>query len=160
MSLTHVHLVLNHVPVLLTLVGLALLAWAAVRRSGEVRAVSLALFVVAAMAAAGVYLTGEPAEKAVKRLPGVNVAAIERHEDAAGVALGAVLALGAVSLVALVLGATRAGQRLGRGLVVVPLLLSVVTGGLMVWTASLGGKVRHTEIGGPPTVVSARAGHH
>jgi hypothetical protein len=160
MNLTHVHLALNHVPVVLTVVGLALLGLAAVRRSGELRTVSLSVFVLSAVIAVGVYVTGEPAEDAVEGLPGVSHSVVERHEDAAGIALVAVLALGAVSVAAMGLGATRLGRRFPGTLVTVPLLLSVVAGGLMIWTASLGGQVRHTEIRGDVTSGAAGAGGH
>ena len=160
MNLTHVHLALNHVPVVLTVVGLALLGLAAVRRSGELRTVSLGVFVLSALIAVGVYLTGEPAEDAVEGLPGVSHAVVERHEDAAGIALVAVLVLGAVSLVAMGLGVTRLGHKFPRTLVTVPLLLSVVAGGLMIWTANLGGQVRHTEIRGHVTSGAEAGGHH
>src|SRR5688500_14191615 len=98
MNLTHVHLMLNHVPVLATAFGLGLLVLAAWRRSDEVKKVALGLFVVGALLAVPVYLTGEPAEDAVEQLPGVSKAIIEQHEDAAAVAFTAIAVLGVAAL--------------------------------------------------------------
>jgi hypothetical protein len=144
MDLLHLHLLLNHVPVIGTFFGIALLLAALVRRSRELVVASLALFVLNAAVAVPVYLTGEPAEDRVEKLPGVSAAVIERHEEAAAVGFGAVAVLGAVSLVGLALAARN--KPVSRGLMAVPLVLAVVAAGLMAWTANLGGQVRHTEI--------------
>ena len=150
MNLTHVHLVLNHVPIVLTFVGLALLLAAALRRSTELRTAGLLMFLLSAMVAVAVYLTGEPAEESVEHMPGVTHAIIERHEDAAGFALASVVVLGAASTIALGLGLTKLTARpnVARAVLGLPLLISVAAGALLLWTAKLGGEVRHTEIRG------------
>ena len=94
---------LNHIPVLGTAFGLALLAWALFKRSEELKRVSLGVLVIVALFAIPAYLTGEPAEEAIEHLPGVNEEAIEEHEDAAKFAFAGVLVLGAVALGALIL---------------------------------------------------------
>jgi uncharacterized membrane protein len=144
MNLTHVHLMLNHVPVLATAFGLGLLVVGAWRRSDELKKAALGLFVVGALLAVPVYLTGEPAEDAVEQLPGVSKAIIEQHEDAAAVAFTAIAVLGVAAL---------AGLFLVRGDTLMPawfsslmFAASLVVAGLMTWTAYLGGQVRHTEI--------------
>src|SRR5689334_14228815 len=98
MNAPHLHLLLNHVPVLGTIFGLGLLAFAMVRRDPPLQRVACGVFVLAALLAVPAYLTGEPAEATVKGLPGVVDQLIERHENAAGVALGGVIALGLAAL--------------------------------------------------------------
>jgi hypothetical protein len=51
MTLTHLHLVLNHVPVLGTAFGLALLAFGIWRRSTELKKTALGVFVLTALMA-------------------------------------------------------------------------------------------------------------
>lgn len=69
---------------------------------------------------------------------------IEQHEEAAGVALGGVLAVGVVALAGLI---WFRGQRLMPAWFgVITLMGALVVSGLMAWTANLGGQVRHTEI--------------
>lgn len=149
MNTAHIHLLLNHVPVIGTLLGIALMAWAIVRRSTEVAKTALALFVILAPIALVVYLTGEPVEHIVERLPGVTEGAIEAHEEAATVAAIALGGLGVVALWALVYFRRRV---LPRAVLLIMLACSLGVGGLMAWTANLGGQIRHTEIraGAPP----------
>src|SRR5512140_1965426 len=103
MSPAHIHLALNHLPVVGTLLGLLLLLFGVVRRSDEVQKAALAVFVVAALLAVPTYFTGESTEEIVEHLPGVSEALIERHEDAALVAFAALGVLGLAALGALAL---------------------------------------------------------
>ena len=143
MNWAHGHLILNHVPVLGTVFGLALLAWAMLRRSDAVQRVALGTFVVIAMLALPVYFTGEPAEGVVEHAAGVSEAAIEAHEGAALVALIGVELLGLIGLGGLYL--SRRGRTPSAAAPRAALLVSIVVAGLMAWTANLGGQIRHVE---------------
>ncbi len=94
MNATHLHLLLNHLPVLGTLFGLGLLLFGIWRKSTELKKTSLGVLVLVALAAVPVYLTGEPAGDAVESLPGVSKPIMEQHEEAAGFAFTGSLALG------------------------------------------------------------------
>ena len=144
MNGAHIHLLLNHLPVVGTLIGVLLLAMAAWRRNGEIRAAALAVFVFSAVAAIPAHLTGESAEERVEHLPGVSEAIIERHESAALASTAALGLLGVMALAALWVGGR--GARLPRPLRLSIAVLSVLTMGLMARTANLGGQIRHTEI--------------
>ncbi|MCI0564610.1 MAG: hypothetical protein MN733_39585, partial [Nitrososphaera sp.] len=69
MNLAHVHLLLNHFPVIGTVFGFLFLAYAMAKKSEELKKVSLGIFVLIALIALPVYFTGEPAEEVVKHLP-------------------------------------------------------------------------------------------
>lgn len=144
MNTTHLHLVLNHIPVLGSAFGLALLIFALWRRSEELKKAALGVFVIVALLAVPAYLTGEPAEDVAEPLPGVSKPIIEQHEQAATIAFAGVVALGVGALAGLVL--------FHRGKVVptwfgsLMLAVSLIVTGLMAWAANLGGQVRHTEI--------------
>ena len=62
MNATHLHLMLNHIPVLGTVFGLGLLVFALWRKSEELKKAALGIFLIVALLAVPVYLTGEPAE--------------------------------------------------------------------------------------------------
>ena len=143
MSPVHVHLMLNHIPVVGMILALFLFAVAAVKRSDDIVKVILALFVLLGLVSIPVYLTGEPAEEAVEHLPGVSHDFIEAHEDAAAYALASVEVLGVASLVGLFLFRR---SRLPQWFVAVILILSIVASAVMVRTGNLGGQVRHSEI--------------
>lgn len=82
MTPAHIHLILNHVPILGTYFGIAPLVLALMRRSDELNRVALGVFVVAALFTIPVYLTGQPAEHAIEGAPGLSEAVIGPHEDA------------------------------------------------------------------------------
>ena len=144
MNLAHVHLALNHLPVVGAVAGFFLFLAAVARKSDELTKAGLIFFVFAAFSAVPVYFSGEPAEEIVKDMPDVSKAAIEEHEEAAEFASVMSLSLGAVSL-----GALLYARRKGTLPSWVPkaiLALSLATVLAMAWTANLGGLIHHAEI--------------
>ncbi len=146
----HVHLMINHFPVVGILGVLLLLAYAIVRKSNEVEMVALGLTVLLALMTIAVYLTGQAAEDTVKKLPGVTEASIGRHEEVADLSLILMEASGILALAGLFL-ARRRGV-MPRWLVPFVLILSLVTSVVVGYTANLGGEIRHSEIREPNAV--------
>jgi hypothetical protein len=144
MNWAYVHLSLNHLPVIGAIFGALLLLLALLRKSEELKRVSLGVFVFTALLALPVYFTGEPAKEVVKHLPGVAESLIEKHENAALFALLMAEATGLVALAGLIL--SRRAERVPGRIIGAALVLSLATSGLMGWTANLGGQIRHTEI--------------
>jgi hypothetical protein len=99
----HVHLMINHFPVIGVPIGILLLAYALVRKSEEIKTVSLGLFVLIALITIPVFLTGEGAEDVVKHIPGVTETYIGRHEESAELTLILIEVLGFLALTGLVL---------------------------------------------------------
>ena len=143
MSFVHVHLLLNHVPVIGAVLGVLLLAFALARRSDELGKAALGLFALLAAVSAVVFLTGEPAEELVEKLPGFSEALTERHEEAALVATVAMGLTGLFGLTTLVMFRKRP---LSRWVTPVALVVSLGASGFMGYAANLGGQIRHTEI--------------
>jgi hypothetical protein len=139
----HVHLLLGHVPVVALLFGAIWLALGVWRGSQEVQQAALGMFTLAAALTVPLYLTGQPATGLIKGLPGSSDRILEQHEAAAGVALAACLGLGLVAVGGLI---HCRGRRVAKWLVFALLVGSLATGGLMMWTANLGGQIRHSEI--------------
>ena len=148
MTATHLHLLLNHLPILGSFFGLALLAGGSVSHGGQLwlTRAALAFFIVVGVSAVGANLTGESAEHAVMKLPGVTRRAIHEHEEASEVALIAASLLGAAALATLLLQqrnhpATRRALWAVWG-------LALITAGLMARTGYEGGKIRRPELRG------------
>jgi peptidoglycan/LPS O-acetylase OafA/YrhL len=141
----HIHLVLTHIPVIGIGVVLAFLLAGLARRSRELKWVSLQMFVALALLCIAVYLTGSPASHQMREMPGISRETIHYHSSVADFAFGFMEVLGALSLGALVkfrnLGAIPA--RFMTALVALAFLVLI----LMIWTANLGGRIRHSEIG-------------
>lgn len=144
MDLLHLHLLLNHFPVIGTLIGIALLLLGLIIKNDAIKRVGLALFLVLALLTIVVYLTGEPAEERVERSAGVSKALIEEHETAALPALIAMEITGCISLIGLILS-FRTTKFANVGFAAT-LLLSILTFGLMARTGNLGGQIQHPEI--------------
>ena len=158
MNTAHLHLILNHVPVLGTAFGLAVLVWGLWQRSDDIKRLALTLLTVTALSAIPAYLTGEPAEGAVKGMADVAGNLIERHEEAAGVALAGALVMGAFAVVGLV--AFRRQRTVPSWFGVTTLLGAVAVSGLMAWAANLGGQVHHPEIRSGMAPVGQAERHH
>jgi hypothetical protein len=144
MNLAHLHLIMNHAPVLGAVFALGLFIFAQWVRSEDFKRAALGVLVINALLALPAYFTGEPAEGMIKSVPGVMESLIEPHEDAAGVALTGVLLLGAGALAGLIF--FRKGKIMPAWFSAVILAAALIVSALMAWTANLGGKIHHPEI--------------
>jgi uncharacterized membrane protein len=151
MTWAHVHLAVNHLPVVLVPVAMAMLGAGWAMNHDELRKAGLVWLVVAAITGGGAYFTGEPAEGIVEDLPSVSKPAIEEHEDAAMLAAVATVTAGVLALGALVIG--RGRTPVPGWLLVTTLVVGLVAAVLMVRTANLGGRISHPEIRGPSAFV-------
>jgi hypothetical protein len=143
MNLAHLHLILNHIPVIGIPVALMFLVYGLyVKNQSSQRFALLVLIGLAAMVLP-VYLTGEPAEEVVEHLPGVVESLIESHEDAAMFSLVLTLITGAAAFVALWFQKNPIKGHLFNLVVVGVASLAVLS---LLYTANLGGKIRHTEL--------------
>ena len=97
----HVHLMINHFPVIGVFGAILLFLYALVKKSDEMKRVSLGIFVLIALITIPVFFTGQAAEDVVKKLPGVTETYIDRHEEFADYAITVMEILGAASLLGL-----------------------------------------------------------
>ncbi len=143
----HVHLMINHIPVIGIPGTILLLIYALARKSEEVKMVAFGLFVLLAILTIFVYLTGDAASDIVKKLPGVTEGSIGSHEEVADLSLVLIEALGVLALAGLIF--LRRSGAIPKWIVSAVLVLSLVTAVIVGYTANLGGEIRHSEIRGP-----------
>jgi hypothetical protein len=145
LSPAHLHLVLNHIPVLGTMLFAPLvLVWGLLRRSRDVTQIGLLLAVLLAVTTIPIYLTGEPAEEQVENQPWFDERRVEAHEERAEVGLIAVLVTGAAALVGLWLARGRRPYR--RDVSIAVLVGLIVSASFFALAALDGGQIRHDEI--------------
>jgi hypothetical protein len=146
MNWAHVHLIINHVPVIGVPGAILLLCYGIIRKSQEVKMLSLGFFVLIALITLAVFFSGQSAADFIKELhlQGVTEAFIGRHEEIADLAVVFMELLGLLSLTGLFL-LHRKGA-IPAWTVVSVLILSILTAGVVGFTANLGGQIRHTEI--------------
>jgi hypothetical protein len=145
LSPSHLHLILNHIPILGTMIFAPLiLVWGLLRHSRDVVQAGLLLAIILALTSIPVYLSGDRAEEQVERESWFDKTRAQAHEERAEAGLIAVLITGAGAVVALARG--RKGKPLGVVLPSIVLAGLVVSAALFAAAAVVGGEIRHTEI--------------
>lgn len=144
LNFTHLHLLLNHVPTIGSVVALGLLLLAFVRRDDHLKHVGLEVLFVIALVTLPVYVSGLAAQYELRNRPEVSVDAIRVHHDAALIGFTVTEFAGFVAWLAL--WQTRRRGRPARGLVLTVTALLVVALAVMGRAATLGGEIRHPEI--------------
>jgi uncharacterized membrane protein len=143
-NLAHLHLLLNHFPIIGTVVGVGLFVGSLVGKNDDLKRAGLIIFAVMALLSLPTFFSGIGAEGAIEKLPGVSDALINRHEGAAILALLFMEITGALSLAGL--WQSHKFSRPARWNTVAVLLLSLITVSLMARVGTTGGDVRHPEI--------------
>ncbi len=144
MDWVHLHLALNHVPVLGTLFILLILITGLIKRSDELIRLSLLSFVVLTAIAIPIKFTGDFAFEASAQQPWMEKSRAEAHEQAADQATMGIFLMGCVAAVGLFMSRQR--QKPPKAILIITLILAAATFGLMARTANLGGQIRHEEI--------------
>jgi hypothetical protein len=155
MSLTHLHLLVNHVPIIGSAIAVVLLAWALLARSRELQRAGLLLVVVCGLAGFVAKQTGEEAEEQIESLPWAQKELIHEHEEAADKATIVMLIAGIAGAVALV---RMRKEGAARAETIATTVVAAAGFALMAWTGFEGGHIRHEEIR-PGFVLPASAEH-
>jgi hypothetical protein len=153
MDMTHVHLLLNHVPTIGFGIALAMFVIALLMKSAELKRAALVLFVGVGMLTIPTYVSGNSASEVIceggTRAPTctdtlVSKTLIQTHEGAALLAFTAILLTAAFAWLGLwQLRRTSNVEGWTTGLV---LIMSLVAFGLVARAANIGGEIRHSEI--------------
>jgi len=144
MSQVHLHLLITHLPVFGSILGALVLIHGLWTKTNQTKNAAYFVFILSAMGAVIAYLTGEPAEEAVEKIQGVLENKIELHEDSALYALISLIALGGLSVFALVIN--RFKPSLVKSTAITIFIVSLISFALVARTGYLGGQIRHTEI--------------
>jgi len=144
MNAAHLHLLVNHFPVVGSVFGVAFFLIALFKRNELLIKSSLWILLAVAAAAALAYATGDPAKDFIAGLPGVDSTTITAHEEMAEKAFIAAMVMGLFAYVGLL--AYRKKKPLRKWYLPVLLAVSIGVVLLMGLTANLGGQIRHPEI--------------
>jgi hypothetical protein len=143
MNFAHIHLILNHMPVIGIPGALLFLAIGLYQKNIGTQRTALFVLVGLAVLVLPVYFTGEPAEEVIEHLPGFAESFIEPHEDAAIFSLVLTLVTGVFAIVTLWFQKDpKKGSLLTKG----TFAFGCLAVASLFYTANLGGQVRHTEL--------------
>jgi uncharacterized membrane protein len=145
MNTAHVHLLLNHVPTVGTVIAFGVFLLSFIRKDAGMRRLSLELFFVVALVTLPAYISGVGTQLALEQQrPEVVVELMKRHHDAA--VLGSIGMVITGLLAWLALWQMRRLSRPSTGVTAGVLLFAVITIAFMARAANLGGEIRHPEI--------------
>jgi hypothetical protein len=154
-NVAHLHLLLNHIPTVGSVVGLGLLLLALVRRNEHLQHAGLEVLFAIALLTLPAYMSGVGAHEKLRDQPEVSDNAIRAHHDAALAGFTVTEFAGFVAWIALWQSKRRG--RAARGLVPAATLLTMVAIVLMARAATLGGEIRHPEIRAEVAAAAAAA---
>ena len=143
-NFAHLHLLLNHIPVIGSIIALCLFVISLFGRHQDLRRSSLIIFVGIALLTIPTFVSGFGAQSNINSQPGVSRALIERHEGSAMLSFWFMELTGALALAGLWQLHRNAG--LARWSVLAILAISIITVGLMARCGNTGGDIRHPEI--------------
>jgi len=152
MNYAHLHLLLNHFPIIGTMVGLGLFLISFLGKNSDLRRSSYIVFAAVALISIPAFLSGFGAQLMIKG-PSVSDALLQRHQGSALLSLWFMEATGALALIGL-WQSQRTSQPPHWNVTAV-LLFSLLTVGLMARTGNTGGDIRHPEVRPGQTVTTA-----
>ena len=153
MNYVHLHLLLNHFPIIGTIVGLGLFLVSFLGKNEDLRRSSYIVFAAVALVSIPAFLSGYGAQLMVKG-PSVSDALIQRHQGAALLSLWFMEATGALALIGL--WQSQRTSQPPRWNVSAVLLFSLLTVALMARTGNTGGDIRHPEVRPGQTIATAQ----
>ena len=144
MNDAHLHMVVNHFPIIGTILGLGILITGIILKNNILKSTAYALFIVAAVFAAFSMGTGEGAEELVEDMPSIGKQIIHEHEEMAEKLAIILYVLGTISLVGLFLNYKKHAK--AQLVSYLALIIAIVGVFFAQQTGTTGGEIRHTEI--------------
>lgn len=144
MNDAHLHLIVNHFPIIGTFFGIGILITGIIMKNNSVKNTAYVLLIIATLFGAFSMKTGEGAEELVENFPSIGHEIIHEHEELAEKFMLFLYATGAVAGLALVLSYRKHKWALNASYVT--LVLALISGVLAKSVGTSGGEIRHTEI--------------
>lgn len=144
MTQAHYHLLINHLPIIVPIVGLLVLGGGFILHSEIIKRTAFAIFILGALFTFPASATGEQAEEVLEHMQGVNEKLIKAHEEISETFAVLSYLLGAFSLVAL--WANWKQKTFAGFLSVLTLIFGLVVLFFASRTGTSGGEIRHPEI--------------
>lgn len=144
MNDAHLHMVVNHFPIIGIILGFGILIAGIFLKNNSVKNTAYCLFIVGAIFAFASMYTGEGAEEMVEEMPSVGHKIIHEHEEMAEKLAIVLYILGLVSIVGLY--TTIKNHSKAKLVSFLAVIIAIVGIYLGKETGTTGGEVRHTEI--------------
>jgi len=146
MNGAHLHLVVNHLPIIIPIIAFILMLGGFAMKSEILKRAAYGLFVLGAISAILAFATGEEAEEVVEHIAGVDESLIKAHEEKAETLAVLIYILGGISLIGMWASWKRAS--FSKLVSIIAIVFSLVVFVFAQQTGTSGGEIRHTEIRG------------
>ena len=143
MNDAHLHMVVNHFPIIGLFFGIGILAYGIFKKQTILVNTAYLIFIVCMIMAKATMMTGEGAEEIVEEL-GISHDIIHEHEEIAETFMKILYALGILSILGLVANVKKHAKVAIVSYVV--LVLAIGAAVLSKYVGTSGGEIRHTEI--------------
>ncbi len=143
MNDAHLHMVVNHFPIIGLFFGIGILAYGIIKKQAILVNTAYVMFIVCMIMAKATMMTGEGAEEIVEEL-GISHDLIHEHEEIAETFMKVLYALGILSILGLVANVKKHEKASFFSYVVI--ILAIGSAVLSKNVGTSGGEIRHTEI--------------
>ena len=144
MNPAHYHLILNHLPIIVPVIGLLVMIGGHIFQIEAVKRTAYFIFIFGALCTIPAFATGEGAEETIENIQGISEQLIETHEETAETFAILSYLLGAISL----LGLWANWQK--KSFATLLSFSAMIFCGVVLFfakqTGTTGGEIRHTEI--------------
>jgi len=145
MNAAHLHLVLNHFPVIGSAIAIFVLIIGILKKSDDIKKTGAMIILLTSLITIPVYFSGEDAQAMIEgNFDDVDEEFIEPHEDFAFYSFIAMDIAGLLALASLL--RFRNQNSFTNSVTYTLLILLIIVNGMMAYTANLGGKIHHPEI--------------
>lgn len=144
MNDAHLHLVVNHLPIVSLLIGSLVLITGFLLKKTEIKLTAFGIYIFGAITSIAAFKTGEAAEEIVENISGISETLVYTHEVYAETFFTLILILGALSIInfAAELKKMKFTQYVTLLLVIVVVAASIFA----KYVGTSGGEIRHSEI--------------
>ncbi len=140
----YIHLLSNHFPIILCIVGFIVLTVGLLKHQKQIKQVGLFILVAASLATIPTYISGEEAEHKVEHFAGTSESSIEEHEEAAEFAFIICDIIGVLSFISILLLHRNHPWSLWTNRIVWAIaILSIIT---LFKVGQSGGQIRRPEL--------------
>ena len=144
MNEAHIHMLVNHFPIIGLFFGLGVLLFGVVKKNLTLKSTAYVMLIICVIFGQLAMMTGDKAEHFVEDLPGFTHKIIHEHEEAAEAFMIPMYILGLVSIVGLYAQSKKLSFE--KWISYLALVLGVVCIFLSKNAGTTGGEIRHTEI--------------
>lgn len=144
MNGAHLHLIVNHLPIVGVIIGTLVMAVGMMLKKEQVKQTALGINLFSAITSLIAFFTGEEAEELVENIKGISETFIHVHEEYAESFLILSVVLGFVSLVTLYFSIK--SKKYAKYGFIIAFCISLVLIFIGKQVGTSGGEIRHTEI--------------